>query len=563
MRLSAKPRAATGLRGSASSASLRPARPLEASDDPPSPPAAAAQAEALLAQAAPADRPRLEALLARLRSPEAEVRAQAARELHAVQALGLAGARPTLEERGRVASDPRMNRPRFATLTPAAAAADGPALDTPKAGRRLSFWQRRRPAAPAAQLPAEWSERWHAPLDAMARREWAAPHPDAAAHGLLAVDTKKFALALGGPDVAEADEDAADALVLEDWESYRFLYQQTFIGRPHALYLGKGPRGPLIVAIETPASVERKGDRNRFRCLALDKNGYHKTVISSSQSTRERLKLLKKALPAVTDGVPLRKPEKQSQLSTQMEIFEKKRVVHHAKFGLLYRKPKQLTENEVYSNQMGSPQFVAFLSALGSLVPLKGHTGFRGGLDVREDLTGTTTCFTRLQFDAEGRPRRREEEQEDPKDAPLSMEVMMHVGPLLPHDDVSEQQLHRKRHIGNDVVVVVFCEGSDPFNPEVLTSNYNHIFILVRPVPDDPSGRHPPTHYRVAHCSVRGVKPFRPWIPKDQQVPAAEIREWLLTKVLNAERAAMYAPEFAQKLSRTITQVVGSWADEF
>ncbi len=50
------------------------------------------------------------------------------------------------------------------------------------------------------------------------------------------------------------------------------------------------------------------------------------------------------------------------------------------------------------------------------------------------------------------------------------------------------QQLHRKRHVGNDVVVVVFCEGDDPFNPEVLTSNYNHVFILVRPVPDDPMG---------------------------------------------------------------------------
>jgi hypothetical protein len=50
------------------------------------------------------------------------------------------------------------------------------------------------------------------------------------------------------------------------------------------------------------------------------------------------------------------------------------------------------------------------------------------------------------------------------------------------------QQLHRKRHVGNDVVVVVFCEGDDPFNPEVLTSNYNHVFLLVRPVPDDPSG---------------------------------------------------------------------------
>lgn len=161
------------------------------------------------------------------------------------------------------------------------------------------------------------------------------------------------------------------------------------------------------------------------------------------------------------------------------------------------------------------------------------------------------------------------------------------------------QQLHRKRHVGNDVVVVVFCEGDEPFNPEVLTSNYNHVFLLVRPVPDDPvgelllfcrsflvltpaPGRKRPTHYRVCHASVRGVKPFRPFVPADGLVPADQIRAWLLTKVLNAERAAMYAPgtkenkreeriqltcfcatEFSQKLSRTITTVVGSWVDEF
>lgn len=64
---------------------------------------------------------------------------------------------------------------------------------------------------------------------------------------------------------------------------------------------------------------------------------------------------------------------------------------------------------------------------------------------------------------------------------------MMHVGPLLPYDPINPQQLHRKRHIGNDVVVLVFCEGDDAFNPEVMTSNYNHVFILVRPVPCDPS----------------------------------------------------------------------------
>jgi RAP1 GTPase activating protein 1 len=197
-------------------------------------------------------------------------------------------------------------------------------------------------------------------------------------------------------------------------------------------------------------------------------------------------------------------------------------------------------------------------------------------LDVREDLTGKTSAYTKLKFDRDARPFREEgnvhssnnnnnnnNNEEGGKKAHLEMEMMLHVAPLLPYDTNSEQQLHRKRHIGNDVVVVVFCEGNDPFNPEVLTSNYNHIFILCRPVPDDPSGRKPPTHFSVASASVRGVKPFRPYIPDDTMVPAGEIREWLLTKVLNAERGAMYAPEFSQKLSRTIQTVVGSWVDEF
>jgi RAP1 GTPase activating protein 1 len=276
----------------------------------------------------------------------------------------------------------------------------------------------------------------------------------------------------------------------------------------------------------------------------------------------------------VLDGVALRKPEKQQQLGTQMMIFEKKRVVHHAKFGLLYRKAGQLEENEVYSNEYGSPQFVAFLAAIADIVPLKGHTGFRAGLDVKEDLTGVSSGYTKVAFDRRGAPT-----AVGAPEAALTMEVMAHVAPLLPFDPVNPQQLHRKRHVGNDVVVrranvsaslflfsfqvVIFCEGDEPFNPEVLTSNYNHVFLLVRPVPDDPSGRRAPTHYRVCHVSVRGVRPFRPFVPEDGLVPAPEIRSWLLTKVLNAERAAMFAPEFSQKLSRTITTVVGSWVDEF
>jgi RAP1 GTPase activating protein 1 len=241
-----------------------------------------------------------------------------------------------------------------------------------------------------------------------------------------------------------------------------------------------------------------------------------------------------------------------------MMIFEKKRIVHHAKFGVLYKKGGQQEENEIFSNEHGSPQFVAFLTSVAGVIPLKGHTGFRGGLDIREDLTGKTAAYTRISYGVDGAVL----PQVQP-DGEITMELIVHVAPLLPFDPLNPQQLHRKRHIGNDVVVVVFCEGEDPFNPDVLTSNYNHVFLLVRPVPSDPSGRKKPTHYSVVHASARGVKPFRPYVPADTLVPAPLLRQWLLTKILNAERAAMYAPEFSQKLSRTITTVLNSWLEEY
>ena len=42
-------------------------------------------------------------------------------------------------------------------------------------------------------------------------------------------------------------------------------------------------------------------------------------------------------------------------------------------------------------------------------------------------------------------------------------------------------QLLRKRHIGNDIVTIVFQEaGSEPFNPVHIRSHFQHIFVIVR-----------------------------------------------------------------------------------
>ena len=42
-------------------------------------------------------------------------------------------------------------------------------------------------------------------------------------------------------------------------------------------------------------------------------------------------------------------------------------------------------------------------------------------------------------------------------------------------------QLLRKRHIGNDIVTVIFQEpGAEPFSPKNIRSHFQHVFIVVR-----------------------------------------------------------------------------------
>ncbi len=51
---------------------------------------------------------------------------------------------------------------------------------------------------------------------------------------------------------------------------------------------------------------------------------------------------------------------------------------------------------------------------------------------MKEDLTGTSSGFTRLLFDKTGTPL-----APDAAGAALSVEVMLHVAPLLPYDPVN------------------------------------------------------------------------------------------------------------------------------
>lgn len=61
-----------------------------------------------------------------------------------------------------------------------------------------------------------------------------------------------------------------------------------------------------------------------------------------------------------------------------------------------------------------------------------------------------------------------------------NIEIMFHVSTLLPHEKHDPQKLQRKRHIGNDIVCVVFLEADNTrFSPACIKSHFLHTFILV------------------------------------------------------------------------------------
>ena len=71
-------------------------------------------------------------------------------------------------------------------------------------------------------------------------------------------------------------------------------------------------------------------------------------------------------------------------------------------------------------------------------------------------------------------------------------------------------QLERKRHLGNDIVVIIFVDGESPesayescltFNPSCMRSHFNHIFALV--TFDQTKNAYRYTHVHVLYIHVQ------------------------------------------------------------
>ena len=405
----------------------------------------------------------------------------------------------------------------------------------------------------------------------------------------------EFHIEVGKNAPCATEDFAMDKYRLEDVDCYRFWMKDYFLNSRHAYFLCEPEEGAEAKRAaegkkkggskfgkqkekdkEVPKSVKetvlivvRLGDEERGEPSYVMAYHRHGTArVQCSQSSTKQLEWFLRKSPFIKNlslqGV---RPYLNGPLDRHMLQWERGSVQRAFKFGVVYVANGQKAENDFYSNERGSDEFRAFLARLGNIVPLKGHVGYRAGLNVTQNLTGFLSVYNTLAFNEDGEmlydlTSNPTLEDTDPNTLKFQMEIMFHVSTFLPFSPDNEQQLNRKRHIGNDVCVVVFKERSNTGLDESgkpkeaneavpvgqFTSQFNHVFIVVTPWKFK-GGR--TTHYKVAVCSKDGVRPCRPYLPKNGILSLRKFTPWILAKLINCERSAMYAKAFSGKEART------------
>jgi len=310
-------------------------------------------------------------------------------------------------------------------------------------------------------------------------------------------------------------------LEIEYTEEYVPYYAEYLAAVDHVNFVAETdenePFGPVIVSIEN----KKRTRSDKVKCIVHTKKGHERCIVDVANGHS-------KALASLTD-IPQHLKfirVKGRELVDMLADMERKELVmyQYCKFGLIYWKDG-MTEDEIFATDKPTPDFEEFQNFLGKKIRLQGWDKFKGGLDTKNDSTGEYSIYTTIS----------------------GIEIMFHVVTLLPSQVHDPQRVEKKRHIGNDVVVIIFKEGEQCFDPFILTSQFNHIFVVVQKV----VGLNP-THYRVAIVHKAGTVPSLPDLPFPPVFEKnEEFHKFLLTKCVNAERAAMQSPEFKGKMMRT------------
>ncbi|XP_028320060.1 signal-induced proliferation-associated 1-like protein 3 isoform X2 [Gouania willdenowi] len=329
-------------------------------------------------------------------------------------------------------------------------------------------------------------------------------------------------------------------------------YRDCFHGKEHSNYFGTDDKlGPVAISIRREKLEDTKDlkDQYQYRLIirtselvTLRGSILEDTVASTGKHGTVRGLPLKEVLEQVVPELSvscLRLALSTAKVTEQLLKLDEQGLSQKHKVGVLLCRAGQSTEEEMYNNEEASPAFSAFLELLGEQVLLKGFTKYAAQLDTKTDSTGTQSLYTTYQ----------------------GYEVMFHVSTMLPYMPNNPQQLLRKRHIGNDIVTIIFQEpGALPFTPQNIRSHFQHVFVIVRV--HNPCSEN--TFYSVAVTRMKDVPPFGPPIPNSVTFRDPDtFRNFLLAKVINAENAAHKSEKFHTMATRTRQEYLRDLAENY
>ncbi|XP_013139834.1 PREDICTED: uncharacterized protein LOC106104348 [Papilio polytes] len=309
-------------------------------------------------------------------------------------------------------------------------------------------------------------------------------------------------------------------------------YEKYFYGTEHWNYFTNDEDlGPVILSIKQETLNSRDQFRILVRAISYTVHGLipASCVFADRYNREEVVRSLGKEVNINPPLMLGQLPDTPEELLKLDQVFIKSEL----KVGVIYVKENQYTEEEILDNNENSPMFEEFLQVLGEKVRLKGFDKYKGGLDTVHDLTGLYSVYTNWR----------------------GIEIMFHVSTLLPYERHDPQKLQRKRHIGNDIVCVVFLEADNTaFSPACIKSHFLHTFILVRV---SAKIKRRPTRYEVSVVTRDEVGAYKPYLWEQSVFDKGPMfREWLLTKIVNGERASYSAPKFARMQERTRSQML-------
>jgi hypothetical protein len=133
------------------------------------------------------------------------------------------------------------------------------------------------------------------------------------------------------------------------------------------------------------------------------------------------------------------------------------------KIGVIYVGPNQKNEKEILANQKGSSRYENFLETLGEPCCLKNAKFYTGGLDTESDIDGEKSLRWKDEL----------------------TQVIFHISTMMPTRDNDELQISKKKHIGNDFVIIVYNESGHEYEFNTISGQFNYINIIVTPLEDD------------------------------------------------------------------------------